>query len=235
MKAKTKQNQIIQKQRQLQTAISKDVLTDKLLELEKYGATFCKVKSITEPKMNKRNNPFYGNILKKSELVGLICFDYENNVNNARVKETLTYAKNAGIENTLIQKLLNELSEKELKEKAKEETQKFEQKERKWGQHAFNPHTNKSSRIIIEHTNKKGDYNRYFQIRVLQTKEPVYMYKDNKKVLSENELNELKQFFPKRRRNKRQGLNEENEIIIRDYKIENITHIKLNKNEYMVY
>lgn len=231
MAVKTK---VVQKPKIIKSIISKSTLVNELLKIEKSGATFCKAKSITEPKMNKRNNPFYGKILKKSEIIAIINFDYENNVNNARVKETLQMAKQFGVENSLIQKLLNELSEKERKEKAKETTTKFKAKERKWGKHIFNPYTRKYSRIMLEHTNKAGQHKNYVQVRVLKTKKPEYFYKDSQEKLNEIEIKQLKEFFPKRQRNKNQELNEENEIIVRDYTLENVIAINLNKRKFII-
>ena len=231
MAVKTK---VVQKPKTIKSVISKSTLVDELLKTEKTGATFCFAKSITEPKMNKRKNPFYGKILKKSKIIAIINFDYENNVNNARVKETLKMAEQFGVENDLIQKLLNELSEKERKEKAIETTEKFEAKERKWGKHMFNPYTRKYSRIMIEHTNKSDEYKNYIQIRVLKTNKPIYFYKDNDKILNENEIEQLKEFFPKRQRNKTQKLNKENEIIVRDYTLKNVIAMNLNKRKFII-
>ena len=200
MAVKTK---VVQRQKTIKSIISKSTLVDELLKIEKTGATFCKAKSIIEPRMNKRNNPFYGKIFKKSEIIAIINFDYENNVNNARIKTE------------------------------KFET-KFEAKERKWGHHMFNPHTRKYSRIMIEHTDKSNKYKNYVQVRILKTNKPIYFYKNNNKILNKNEIKQLKEFFPKRQKNKTQGLNQENEIIVRDYTLENVVAMNLNKRKFII-
>lgn len=45
------------------------------------------VDCVTEPKMNKGGNPFYGNVLKVQTLNGLVGFVYENAVNNQLARE----------------------------------------------------------------------------------------------------------------------------------------------------
>lgn len=41
----------------------------------------------TVPKMRKTGNPFVGRIVKRSKLNGMIGFDYENSVNNQKLRE----------------------------------------------------------------------------------------------------------------------------------------------------
>ena len=51
------------------------------------GARFCTIVTTTEPKMNKKNNPYFGNLLKTSEANVTMNFIYENAVNNQQIRE----------------------------------------------------------------------------------------------------------------------------------------------------
>lgn len=49
---------------------------------------FITVTTETEPKMNKRGNPYFGNIMKRTTANVSVNFDYENAVNNRQEKQT---------------------------------------------------------------------------------------------------------------------------------------------------
>lgn len=51
------------------------------------GASFCTVTTLTEPKMLKRGNPFFGRVLKFAVRNCQFGYDYENAVNNRLEKE----------------------------------------------------------------------------------------------------------------------------------------------------
>ena len=51
------------------------------------GATFATLKTETEVKMNKTNNPYYGRVTKTGEMNVTLNFIYANSVNNQRTKE----------------------------------------------------------------------------------------------------------------------------------------------------
>ena len=51
------------------------------------GTTIVSFDSVTEPKMRKTNNPFFGNVLKASKVNGMMGFDYEKAVNRVAEKE----------------------------------------------------------------------------------------------------------------------------------------------------
>lgn len=53
------------------------------------GCTFMNVMSLTEPSMNKRNNPFYGRVKKFTSVQMQFNYDYERAVNNRLVKQGL--------------------------------------------------------------------------------------------------------------------------------------------------
>lgn len=50
-------------------------------------ATFATITTVTEPKMNKGGNPYFGRIRKKQTMNVTINFDYANSVNNQLKKE----------------------------------------------------------------------------------------------------------------------------------------------------
>ena len=52
-----------------------------------HGTTAVTISCVTEPKMNKRNNPFYGTVEKRQTMNGIIGFDYEKAVNRLAEKE----------------------------------------------------------------------------------------------------------------------------------------------------
>jgi hypothetical protein len=58
-----------------------------IISLSNKGTTPISFESITEPKMNKTNNPYFGNVLKVSFVGGLIGYNYENSVNNQLERE----------------------------------------------------------------------------------------------------------------------------------------------------
>ena len=65
--------------------VTKDQLVKVLMGLT--GSTFATITAETELKMNKKNNPYYGEVTKVTEANVNINFNYTNAVNNARLKE----------------------------------------------------------------------------------------------------------------------------------------------------
>lgn len=207
------------------TTISSATLVD--IMLNRKGTTFVRLNTRTEPKMNKRENPLFGNVVKDSEIVALIGFDYQNLVNNARTRESMTELAECLAEATGI--TVKEAKERleSLRSEVSENRENFEPKPRKWGEHMTAADGTVSKTMIIH----KG--NHYLQVCVLHTKTPVYRYADSGEVLSEADLETAKSFMRKKTSNAaHQGL--EQEKIIRDYKVQNVRQIKLNKTEYVV-
>ncbi len=54
---------------------------------EQTTSTFINIFTTTVPAMTKTNNPFFGQVVKKSEINCQINFNYENGVNRVRIKE----------------------------------------------------------------------------------------------------------------------------------------------------
>lgn len=147
------------------------------------GATPATFVARTNVKMNKRNNPYYGEIDKIQKSNVFINFNYTNSVNKQRVKE------------------------------GKEPD--FVAKERKWGVKV--PGT-----PLILH---KNSY--YLEARFLNNEPDVeYIYEN-----SEIDKNEFSMFLPNRSRPTNQ--NTEKEIIIRDFKVENIQKITFGGKTYI--
>ena len=88
-----------------------------------------------------------------------------------------------------------------------------------WGQHY------RDSRVIIEH---KGNF--YAQMRPLRADVVSYRWKDSKRELTEEEIKEIKVFFPKKKEGSRQPTEEK--VIIRTIKIPNIREIRMNGIRY---
>jgi len=218
----------VEVKREIYTSIETKDLEGLLTATSKRGTTFIKMFTETKPAMRKTNNPYLDNVVKNSQIVCMIGFDYENVVNNARVKEAFNlaidyFAEQFEISNKEAQQYLESLMPK-----ANSKVRDFRAKERIWGTH--------KNSIIIENTLKKtGEYKLYVQVWVLHSKKPVYKYIDDGKELTGNDLDEMKTFLLGKTSNaKHQGLDKENEVIIRDYDINNIDKIHLNKEKYAI-
>ena len=210
-------------------SISSDDLERMLFAVN--GATFAQLHTVTIPTMRSTNNPFVNDVTKNSCINVVIDFDYESNVNSARIKEAIVEAKKTGIDNAILSQLLGQLSTKELATIATATTEKFEVQPRRWGAHMVDVITNKVSRIMVDHTNKQGQYHKYVQVRVLNTETPIYVH-NNGQQYTDAELTELKKFFPEPRKSKTQDL--DREIILRDYDIDNIRKIHINKRRFII-
>ena len=118
-------------------------------------------------------------------------------------------------------------------QRAREEIDKeFVAEPRRWGEHLVNPQTSKTSKIMIGHTNKAGEYNRYAHLRPLSVKSVTYVWEDTYGSLTENEIAELEPFLVER--SKSQTQETAKEIMVTDYNIGNITAMVHNKTLYML-
>jgi hypothetical protein len=234
METKTKTNVI---------AITK-ITTDNIAEmlLNRHGATFVRLDSRTEPNLKKTNNPFYDkatktmNVVKDSSTNAMIGVNYTNLVNNARNREAINEVKEA---------LMSALGMTEEDAKAYLESlltsasdmvninaEAFEPKPRKWGTHMIDK-KGLVSKTMVEHTKADGEYNQYMQIMVISSTTPVYRYADTLEEVSKADLETIKSLIPPKYSNAaHQGL--KREVIIRDYKVQNIKQLRLNKTEYVV-
>jgi len=109
----------------------------------------------------------------------------------------------------------------------------FTPQPRTWGNHIFNPFIGRNSKTIIEHTNKKEQYNQYVQMRTLSVQEVHYEWIENGQALTETETEQLKSFMPERKKSQTQ--NTEKEIRVNDYKVESIEMMSMNNVSYVIH
>ena len=215
-------------------SLTKDQLVNVLFGVK--GVTFIGAETTTIPDMNKGGrehaNYMYDNVVKDSIVHCMLGFDYEARRDTLACKQwvadAIIEAQIAGISNEAIQ-----ASVEHLQEHSTQAIEKFEAKERKWGKHMINPTTGKVSRIMLDHikldkkTKKElpETYKRYMQVEILGAKPPVYRYKDTGTVLSEQDLATVKSYLKPRT---------DDDMVIRDYTIEAITGIRINKAHYRI-
>ena len=191
--------------------ISKGLLIQRLIDVR--GTTFIQLSATTEPKMNKTNNPLFGNVLKDSNVNTIVGFSYENMVNNAKVRELSKDVKQAALDAGVSPEMLKQF-ESEIGEIAKNAAEKFETADRKWGKHLvidkkFNIETCEMedvlSKTIIYHY-KDNELRYYIQVAILGHTTPVYRYKDTGLPMSIEDIETAKSFMPPRKEGARQGL-----------------------------
>jgi len=206
------------------------------------GVTFIGADTTTIPEMNKGGrqhlNYMYDNVVKDSIVSCMLGFDYETRRDTIEAKLWLESAIESAIDAGVDPETLKS-SMGRMKEYSTQSIEKFEAKERTWGKHMINPNTGKVSRIMIDHTKSKTvivdgvktkvlmpeTYARYMQVEILSAKSPVYRYKDSGEVLSEKDLEIVKQYLTPRK---------DEPIAIRDYSIRNIRNIRINKQSYKI-
>lgn len=96
---------------------------------------------------------------------------------------------------------------------------------RQWGTHMVNPENGKTSRVMIEHTNKAGEYNQYIQFRALNVQSIEYCWL-NGTALTDAEVLAAKGFMPKKQPSKTQELDKE--IPVSDYNVNSVTMFTYN-------
>lgn len=197
-------------------------MVDRLLKVQ--NTTFVQIWQTTEPSMKKTGNRFIDKVIKKNCLNCLIGYQYEQMVNNARVKEDKRITKEdreiklkenkeqlidamilAGVPRHKAIAFFADM-EKSISENQTE----FVSAGLKWGKYMTDPVTGEKSRCIIEHTPASGQWQDvhgyYIQAAIMHSSEPVYRWKKSGKMLTENEIEEMKTFFPKKKEGTRQGL-----------------------------
>jgi hypothetical protein len=210
--------------------------------LARRGATFVRLDSRTMPDMKKTNNPFWDKATKKMSIVkdsstnAMIGVNYKNLINNARNKEALAEVLESlisclGLSKTDAKAYLDSLLS-DAGEKVDTNPTIFEPKQRKWGTHMLDKEGH-LSHTMVEHTNKDGVYNRYIQLMIINSTTPVYRYADSLDEVSKEDLETIKSLLSKKSSNAdHQGLKKE--VIIRDYKVQNVRTLRLNKTEFVV-
>lgn len=209
-------------------------------------------------------NRLHGKVGKKSRIGGIAGFDYANMVNNARVKEAITDGKpfvfrlddelrTAALASGIVTELeiisfeadrtqnaLDNYNARVADGTIADAVKPFVAAERKWGNHVqtgcrFNEKTLKVepilSKVLIEYT-KDDEHRFYVQLAVLSHQKPTYFYLDNGKDLTDADLEYIRQYMPKKKEGSRQGLSKP--IIIRDYRVDNVKTIRMNRTQYNI-
>ena len=146
--------------------------------------------SVTEPKMNKRNNPYYGRVQKITYMLNVMLgYNYENVVNNQLAREG---------------KVANFVADAP--------------KGREWDMFPY---------ILKSTSDSEQMYLRTTMGKVTKVKS---IYIIDGKIASDNEVIAIKSFMPKSNGNTNQGTDVE--IVVRDFKLENIVLLKQGNKEY---
>ena len=201
--------------------------------------SFIGFNSITNPTMNKTNNRFLGLVEKESTVSALGWYQYARMVDNAQKRQLSSELKDTLVENGVPMSVI-EGFENNLDEIVNSAHTQFKSAGLSWGKYMVNPKTKETSRMLIEHTKKDKKtkellpetYKEYAQVAILNTKTPVYRWKDTGTEFSEQELSEMKEFFPKKKEGTKQGL--KRPYIIRTYALDNVISFRLNRSEYIV-
>ncbi len=174
------------------------------------GHTYIQMFPTTEVKMNKggreNTNYLYGNVLKDSNINASLDFEYENSVKSALAKKG-----------------------------EHDKADAFQVQKRKWGEHMkiasiFDEKTlefkDVFSRSLIVHK-KDGEKRYYLQLKVNpdKCKKAVYRYKDTGEVLSEKDKAVMYSYMPTRK---------DEIVVLRDYRIDNVKRIHINKEQYII-
>ena len=201
------------------------------------GVTFISAKTTTIPSMTKGGikhlNYMLDNVVKNSHIHCMLGYDYENRINKiaqkAWVADAMAAAIAAGVPESKAKDSIENLQKYS---QTSLEDIKLKAEKRNWGEHMFSPFTGLISRIMLHHTKKDKQgilmpetYTRYMQVEILSAKTPVYRYKDTGKILSTVDLACVKKYLTKK---------QEQKILIRDYAVENINSIRINKKEYQI-
>ena len=195
------------------------------------NTTFIGFDSVTEPKMKKTNNRFFGLVKKCSKVNSLIGYCYQNMVNNAQIRQLSSEVRQALIDNGVPIAVIDSF-DTDLNNIVDASHEQFESAGLRWGEYMTNPITDKKSPVLIDHTTKEQIYRVYAQMAIMQTKDPVYRWKDSDKELTESELSEMREFFPVKKEGTRQGLSKP--YIIRSYALDSIKTVRMNKQEYQL-
>ncbi len=197
--------------------------------LDLTSTTFIQLWQVTEPKMNKTGNLFYGEVTKTNCLNCVTNYNYQNMVNNARSKEamqTLRIAmENAGVPTDKI-----DLFFTGAKSDIAENAERFESDGLPWGAYVDD------SKCIIEHTPKSGvfAYSKgfYIQVAVMHSADPVYRWKESGDLMTDDKIAEMKTFFPVKKDGGKQGLAKP--YIIRSPRWETIENVSLKGVNYNI-
>ena len=156
----------------------------------KRGTFGMQLIAVTEPKMNKRNNPYYGKVKKVTYLSNIMLgYDYENVVNN------------------------------QLKREGKEADFVAEApKGKAWDMYPY----------ILKSTSNEEQL--YLRTTIGKATKAQTIYIIDGKMATDNDVAVIKTFMPTSKPNTNQGT--DTEVIVRDFKLENIVLLKQGNKEY---
>jgi len=218
------------------TIVKTEVTQDQIVKIlfgQKFGqntTTFIGFDSVTEPDMRKTGNRFHGNVDKESTVSALGFYQYARMVDNAQKRQLSAELIQTLLENGVEQSTIDSFNSN-LDDIVESSHTQFESAGLQWGEYMIDPETDEKSRLLIDHTSKKG-YRRYAQVAILNTQSPVYKWKESGTELTEAEISEMKTFFPTKKEGTRQGLRKP--YIIRSYALDNVKAIRMNKNHYEI-
>jgi hypothetical protein len=195
------------------------------------STTFIGFDSVTDPTMRKTNNRFVGLVNKCSFVNALIGYSYGNMVNNAQKRELSSDVRQALLDSGVPTSVIGTFNS-DINNIVDASHTQFESNGLPWGDYMVNPDTDKKSPVLIENTNKQDVYRVFAQMAIMQTKDPVYRWKDSNKELSKDEMSEMRSFFPAKKESSRQGLSKP--YVIRTYALDNIKSVRMNKESYQL-
>ncbi len=197
--------------------------------LELKSTTFIQIwqKTETISRMRKTGNRFAGKIYKLNCLNCVTNYDYENMVNKARSKESMSSLRSA-MENAGVPIDKIEAFFKTAKSDISENAETFKSAGLPFGDYVDN------SKCVIVNTPKTGKWAEvlgyYLQVCVLNYATPVYKWIDTDETLTDAEVVEMKSFITPKKESTKQGL--ENPKVIRSPRFETMLSISMNKANY---
>ena len=193
------------------------------------STTFIQIwqKTQTISRMRKTGNRFAGKIYKLNCLNCVTNYDYENMVNKARSKESMSELR-AAMENAGVPIDKIDAFFKTAKSDITENAETFKSAGLPFGEYLD------GSKCVIVNTPKTGQwadrFGHYLQVCVLNYATPVYKWIENDEPLTEAEETEMKSFITPAKPSSRQGL--KNEKVIRSPRFETMQSISMNKANY---
>ena len=156
----------------------------------KRGTFGIQLIAVTEPKMNKRNNPLYGAVKKVTYLSNVMLgYDYENVVNN------------------------------QLKREGKDtDFQAEAPKGKTWDMYPY----------ILKSTSDNEQM--YLRTTMGKATKTNVVYLVNDKIATKEDMAIINEFLVKAKKNTNQGTS--TEVVVRDFKVENIILLKQGDKEY---
>lgn len=217
--------------------IVETISLEKMIEIFKgvNKTTFVQVRQTTKPTMNKKNNRFLNLVEKMNDMNCLVGFSYQEMVNNARarqfVSEITDSMKFVGCSDEEIKNFI-----KNTEEFIDDSVKAFVAKASTVGSHATDENGDICRTVLFNEGPKTGEWagipGYYLQTAIMSSSKPIYRWINNGTPLTDEEIEEMKEFFPEKTESKNQGLKKP--YIIRSPRFETIKGVSLNKVRYHV-